>query len=81
MSKSNSGKREQMTEVYLAFGEAEARFIKSVLEDNGIPCLLKSSAAPSVHVITVDGMGETKVMVWESMAEMARELIKGKSHA
>lgn len=65
----------KLVEVYRAFGEAEALIIKSLLESNGIPCLLKSHAAPSVHVFTVDGMGEVKVMVNESKAEEARSLI------
>ena len=59
-----------------AAGEAEAQVIKGLLESNGIRCLLKSNAAPSVHVFTVDGMGEFKVMVEESLAEGARGLIK-----
>jgi hypothetical protein len=29
-----------------------------------------------VHVFTIDGMGEVKVMVWKSMSDRARELIK-----
>ena len=68
-------------EVYKAAGEAEAQIIKGLLESYGIPCLLKSLAAPSVHVFTVDGMGEVKVMVWESTAEKARGLIRGEDYA
>ncbi len=65
----------KLVEVYRASGEAEALIIKSLLESNGIPCLLKSHAAPSVHVFTVDGMGEVKVMVNENRAEEAKRLI------
>jgi len=43
--------------------------------------LLKSNAAPSVHVFAIDGMGEVKVMVRESMAEAARGLIRGDENA
>jgi hypothetical protein len=68
-------KQIKLVEVYRATGEAEALIIKSLLETSGIPCLLKSNAAPSVHVFTVDGMGEVKVMVSESKAEEARSLI------
>ena len=70
----------KMVEVYRATGEVEAQVIKGLLENYGIPCLLKSNAAPSVHVFMVDGMGEVKVMVWESMAEKAKELIEGEGH-
>ena len=67
---------EEMVEVYKATGEIEAQVIKSLLESYGIPCLLKSNAARSVHVFSVDGMGEVKIMVWKSMAEKAKGLIK-----
>ena len=70
-------KREKLVSVYLAAGEAEAQFIKGLLECNGIPALLSSKAALSVHVFA-DGLGEVKVMVKESQAEEAKSLIKGK---
>ena len=70
-----------MVAVYQAVGEMEAQVIKGLLESYGIPCLLKSHAARSVHVFAVDGMGEVTVMVWESMAEKARKLIEGKGYA
>ena len=73
-------KGEELVEVYKAAGELEAQVIKGLLESNGICCFLKSHAAPSVHVFTVDGMGEVKVMVWDSMAERARKLIEGEEH-
>ncbi len=74
-------KGEKLVEVYKAAGEAEAQIIKGLLESNDIPCLLKSLAAPSVHVFTVNGMGEVQVMVWESAADKARKLIRGKEYA
>ena len=73
--------REPMTEVYRAAGEMEALVIKGLLESNGIPCFLKSDAAPSVHVLTVDGMGEVAIVVWESMVEAAKKLITGEGDA
>lgn len=69
---------EQMVEVYRAIGEMEARVIQSLLEGYGIPSLMESNAAGSVHAFAVDGMGEVKIMVWTSMAEKARRLIEGK---
>jgi len=70
-------KSEELVEVYTAKGEAEAQIIKGLLESNEIPCLLKSSAAPSVHAFAIDGMGEVKVVVWKSAADRARKLIRG----
>ena len=72
--------RDKLVEVYKSGSEMEAQVIKGLLESYGIPCLLKSHAAPSVHMFTVDGMGEVRVMVWDSMLERARELIKGESY-
>ena len=66
---------EKMVQVYDARNEMEAQVIKSLLESYGVPCFFKSNAAPSVHMFTMDGMGEVKVMVMESMAARARELI------
>jgi hypothetical protein len=64
-----------MVEVYDAPNAMEAQVIKSLLESFNIPCFLKSNAAPSVHMFTMDGMGEVKVMVLESLAKKARNLI------
>jgi len=68
-------------EVYRAASEAEAQIIKGLLESRGIPCLMKSNAAPSVHVFAVDGMGEVKIMVWKELAEKARGLVGRKDNA
>ena len=73
--------KQKMVEVYRAAGEIEAQVIRSLLEQYGIPCLLKSNAAPSAHMFAIDGMGEVKIMVWDSMAEDAKELIKGENNA
>ena len=66
---------EKMVEVYQARNEMEAQVIKGLLESYDIPCFMKSNAAPSVHTFTMDGMGEVRVMVLESMVDKARELI------
>lgn len=74
-------KPKEMVEIYRAASEAEARIIKNFLESNGIPCLLKANAAPSVHAFAVDGMGEVAILVWEDMAVKARELIREEEDA
>jgi len=73
-------KDKKLVEVYRAASEAEAQIIKGLLESRGIPCLMKSNAAPSVHVFAVDGMGEVKIMVWRELAEEARGLIGRKDN-
>jgi hypothetical protein len=67
--------KEPEVEVYRARHPVEAQVIKSLLESFGIPSVLQSNAAPSVHLLTVDGMSEVRVMVMESDAARARELI------
>jgi hypothetical protein len=69
-----------MVEVYHARNAMEAQVIRSLLESYDIPCVLKSNAAPSVHMFTMDGMAEVRVMVLDSMADRARELIVSDSH-
>ena len=70
-------KNEDLVEIYRAHGETAAQIIKSKLESFGIPVILISQAAPSVHAFAIDGMGEYQVMVLSSMAEEASSLIKG----
>ena len=74
-------KQKKMVEIYWAASEAEARIIKSFLESNGIPCLMRANAAPSVHAFAVDGMGEVAILVWEDVASKARELIREEEDA
>jgi hypothetical protein len=68
---------EKLVDVFRASGEMEAHVIKGLLESNGIPCILRSDAATSVHAFTVDGMGEVKVAVLESRVEEAKRIIGG----
>ena len=65
----------KMRPVYKAAGEAQAMIIKGLLESCGIPSVIRSGVAPSVHVFTVDGVGEYSIMVNESDFEEARHLI------
>ena len=69
---------EKLVEVYRASGEMEAQVIRSLLEYHGIPCLLKGEAARNIYGLTVDGIAEVRIMVWEKVADKARSLIKGK---
>jgi hypothetical protein len=66
---------EKQVEVYHALNQMEAQVIKGLLESFNIPSVLRSNAAPSVHMLTVDGMSEVSIMVLESDAALARELI------
>ena len=72
---------QKLTQVYTAMSEMEARVIKSLLDSYDIPCLFQSNAAPSVHPFTIDGMGEVKIMVPQSMTEKAKEIIEDRNDA
>lgn len=71
---------EKLVEVYRAHGELEALVVQGLLENSGIDSILKSDAALSVHVLMVDGMAEVSVLVRESEASQARELIDQDKH-
>ena len=71
---------EKLVEVYEAANEMEAQVIKSLLESYGIPSVFKANAAPSAHMLAITNMGEVKIMVWESAADRARELIVSDEH-
>ena len=53
----------------------EAQVIKGRLESEGIPALLSYESAGLVYGITVDGLGEVKIMVPKPLAEKAKELL------
>lgn len=49
--------------------------IKTKLESEGIPALLQYESLGLIYGITVNGLGEVRVMVPESMAQEARQII------
>ncbi len=53
----------------------EAQIIKGRLESEGIPVLLRYESAGLVYGITVDGLGEVKVMVPKHLAEEAKAIL------
>ncbi len=54
---------------------AEALVVKSLLESEGIPALLRSRIAHSVHPFTVGAQGEVVILVPESEAQRSRILL------
>ena len=55
--------------------QAEAVVVRSLLESEGIPTLLRSRLAHSVHPFTVGDQGEVVILVPASEAERARLLL------
>jgi hypothetical protein len=58
-----------------------AQIYKSKLEVAGIPVLLKYEALGLVYGITVDGLGQVRVMVPKEYATEAQELLEDVSDA
>ena len=54
---------------------AEAVVVKSLLESESIPTLLRSRLAHSVHPFTVGDQGEVVILVPEAAALQARRLL------
>ena len=64
-----------LVEVYTTQGHLRANVIKSKLEAAGIPALLSYDSASLVFGLTVDGIGEVRVMVSEQYAAEARRIV------
>ncbi len=53
----------------------EAQIIKGRLESEDIPVLLRYESAGLVYGLTVDGLGEVKIMVPKHLAGEAKEIL------
>jgi len=53
----------------------EAQIMKGRLESEGIPVLLSYESAGLIYGLTVDGLGEVKIMVPKHLAEEAKEIL------
>ena len=56
--------------------ELAANVIKSYLESEGMPVLLKSESAGRVFGLTVDGLGQVSILVPQELAEEAKHIIE-----
>lgn len=68
-------RREGLAVVYRASGLLNAQVIKGRLETSGIPAVLDYESLGPTLGITIDGLGEVRVMVPVERAEEARELL------
>ena len=59
-------------------GDIIANVLKSHLESEGIPVLLKYEAAGRIYGLTVDGIGEVRILVPREYAEEAKSIIEPK---
>ena len=68
--------RPGLTTVRVAQGLLQAEVYKSKLESAGIPVLLEYESIGPALGITVDGLGEVRVMVHDELAVEARTLLE-----
>jgi hypothetical protein len=68
-------KRPGLTTVRVAYGLLRAEVYKSKLESAGIPVLLEYESIGPTLGITVDGLGEVRVMVPDELAAEAEALL------
>ena len=68
--------RPGLTTVRVAQGLLQAEVYKSKLESAGIPVLLEYESVGPALGITVDGLGEVRVMVHDELAAEARTLLE-----
>lgn len=69
-------KRPGLTTVRVEYGLLRAEVYKSKLESAGIPVLLEYESIGPAIGITVDGLGQVRVMVPEELADEARALLE-----
>jgi hypothetical protein len=69
-------KRPGLVQVYVTSGLLQAQIIKGKLETNDIPVLLEYESLGPVMGLTVDGLGQVRVLVPEEKAETARALLE-----
>ncbi len=58
-----------------ASGMMQANIIRGRLESQGIATRLRYEAAGSIYAITVDGLGEVRILVPSADRDRARELL------
>jgi hypothetical protein len=63
--------------VYASQGRLSAEMIRLLLESFGVTAILSQESVGTVYGLTVGDLGEVDILVKESQAEDAREILKG----
>ncbi|HPC03538.1 MAG TPA: DUF2007 domain-containing protein [Syntrophales bacterium] len=61
--------------VHFAQGMVKARIVSGRLESEGIPVKLRYEAVGTIYGLTLDGLGEVKVLVPAEEASRARDVL------
>ena len=62
--------------VYVAQGQLEASVVKARLESEGIPAILQYESLGIVYGLTVDGLGQVRVMVPQEHEQAALAVLR-----
>jgi len=65
----------QLRPVFIASGEIQAQQVRAFLEAAGISTFERGEALRKTHGLTVDGLGAVEILVAESDAAHAREIL------
>jgi len=65
-----------LTTIRTVPGLMKAQVFKTKLESAGIPVLLDYESAGQIYGITVDGLGQVRILVPQDRAEEARDLLQ-----
>jgi hypothetical protein len=68
------GNRSKLVSVYSG-NYLQAQIVKGRLESEGVPALLRYEGAGLIYGVTVDGLGEARVMVPEDLAAEAEAIV------
>jgi hypothetical protein len=75
-SRKKWNKQPGLVEVCITSGLLQAEIIKGKLETNDIPVLLEYESLGPVMGLTLDGLGQVRVLVPEDKEEAARALLE-----
>jgi hypothetical protein len=62
--------------IFHAKGQTEGYLVKGKLENNGIPVRLSQEAFGKISGLTLNGLGDVKVLVPSSYKEKAEKILK-----
>jgi hypothetical protein len=75
------GKPSDLVVVETVQGEMTAQIIKTHLESEGIPVLLKSESLGIIYGLIADGLGAVKILVPREFSEAAKQIVRGNATA
>jgi hypothetical protein len=76
MTEEDNEREDDLVEVHKVWGPAEMEVIKTMLQSHGIKALTRGRVLQSVLPLSADGMGEIKILVRQSDANIAKKLIE-----